>query len=154
MNFKELMTEIKKYQQVHGLKEFIVDIKRFQEKLQKLGQDIDNITLPLSAIIEILYERISLPYYAELNDRSYSSIIQNIGKYQTVEAEKKNVRNSYSICKYELYHGRRLEGYENILAYYIRQNKEVSDALLTDSLNQNKNIASLIFAIIKEHYKK
>lgn len=153
MTFDELMKSIETLQRGKSLQTFLIDKNRLQERLISLEQDLDDISIPLSAVIDILNERISLTEYAIIHKKTYSSIIQNKGEYRTIVASKRNIRYSYTICTYELYHGSRLEDYEKLLAHYIRQNKDVSNALLMDSLKQNKTLASLIFGIIKDHYK-
>lgn len=135
--FEEVRQDLRKR---YGV-DFELDYKRFAKKLKdKYGQDLDNIQLNKTVIINIALEPISIKDYAAINNRSYSSIFGNKDYYKTLNEIKKTKNTAYTIAEMELCHSYRMGSFIEMIATLINND----DELLLE-LNKSESLRSDVF---------
>lgn len=155
MPFNQLVLSLETMlQQTYKIR-FFIDTARLADYLQNhLGQNLNNITLPVQAILNIVTTPISLGDYSNIYNLSYSSIVKNKNTYVSLIETKVNQRSHFTVAKFEAAHFQRLQNrnFGKAFEHKIKLNKRLTERLNKDSIDKKKSVEDILNRIVKDYY--
>jgi hypothetical protein len=155
MPFNQLVSQIETILEPLYKGRFYIDTTRLADYLvTHLGQNINNITLPVQTIVKIITNPISIGAYAKIYNISYSSMIKNKTLYVSLLETKVNQRSHFTVAEFEAAHFQRLNNrrFGREFEHRIKLNKELAKALNKDAISQGKSVEDILVRIVENYY--
>lgn len=155
MTFKQLVAQLEVMLQQRYKEKFYLDTARLAKCLQeKYQQNLNNITLPVVLIMNLVTNPISLRDYANIYSISYASIVKNKRLYTSLIEKKVTHRSHFTIAEFEAGHFQILENkrFGRLLERKIKADKELTLALNKNSLDTDETIADNIYKILRAQF--
>lgn len=153
MDYGDLLAQLENCLNKKFSRAFYIDSTRLANCLQvEFGQDLNNITLSVETVLNIVLRKISINQYAAIYGKSYSSIIANKFKYVSLVEQKIKERSRFFLAEFEAAHFQRINHFGRLLERRIRNNDELNSELIKDTLYNKEIIVNKVIDVLKEYY--